>query len=601
MSADTCLDVRVAYRPASLPELSDSTCRLVIPTDGERADAKLTATLQQPSVVRDSVLALGDVLASDLRRRARDRADYLAYLISKGKGVSKAVWDAQREFLALKYGEAAKAESALDPVLTVAPEGLRLEVFSRDESAYAHLFFPAGAAYSATELSAASTHVDLSSVLKPFARLRAHRETTVQFAPADAEAPRQPLHVPLRWARAFGQMQSASILPLQSFPLAPVDLYNVLFTLRMQKATKPPRALRYELVPGEAPRIVIEPWDLVLKGGGGVFQGKQPSVVRTWGRNRLQVLARLLPHARSVTVHLVGPGVPAFYVVDLGVGTFTLALSGWTDAGWAGISTFDLLDPGKADPALAARIAELLAVGPKRLDALVVETQRTREDVRAALLGSLLTGTVGHDVATGTFFARKLFATPPPLEQLRYRDEREEKAHRLLEVKEQVRVTRMHDLGADGRSIEGEIQDQQAKRAYRPSFTVDREGRTTQAVCTCATFQRSGIREGPCEHMIALRLAYTREQAALERARETEEGRKLIRAETRTLLKRVDDKTLTYRVSLDDRKIVTRFGPFGAERLQQQLFDQAEAARGAYFARLEELLHQGFIDASSAE
>ena len=45
-------------------------------------------------------VAIGDVLASDLRFKARDRADYLAYLLSKGKGVSKQVWDAHKAIAA---------------------------------------------------------------------------------------------------------------------------------------------------------------------------------------------------------------------------------------------------------------------------------------------------------------------------------------------------------------------------------------------------------------------------------------------------------------------------------------------------------------------
>src|SRR6185295_16390689 len=99
-------------------------------------------------------------------------------------------------------------------------------------------------------------------------------------------------------------------------------------------------------VPGEPPRLVLEPWDLVVRSTGAPYRGTQPRVIRTWGRNRLQVLARILPHARTVTV--VGPGLPSLYMVDLGDATLTLALSGWTDASWAGIATFDLLAAGAA-------------------------------------------------------------------------------------------------------------------------------------------------------------------------------------------------------------------------------------------------------------
>ncbi|HLL22045.1 MAG TPA: hypothetical protein VK427_07935, partial [Kofleriaceae bacterium] len=113
------LEVPVAFGPARVTTAADGAVRVVVPTDGQRGDAQLAARLHRPGVVRDGMLALGDVLASDLRRKATDRADYLAYLISKGKGVGKAVWDAQKEYLALQYSAAAKLDEPLDPVLSI--------------------------------------------------------------------------------------------------------------------------------------------------------------------------------------------------------------------------------------------------------------------------------------------------------------------------------------------------------------------------------------------------------------------------------------------------------------------------------------------------
>ena len=37
------------------------------------------------ALVRDALLTMGDVLASDLRFKAQDRSDYLAYLLAQGK------------------------------------------------------------------------------------------------------------------------------------------------------------------------------------------------------------------------------------------------------------------------------------------------------------------------------------------------------------------------------------------------------------------------------------------------------------------------------------------------------------------------------------
>ena len=290
----------------------DGSMSLQLPVDAQRPGPRLSARLHRPAVVRDSLLALGDVLGSDLRRKASDRSDYLAYLASKGKGTSKAVWDAQREYLRLKYSEAAREEEPLDPVLTVAADAMRIEVLSRDESTYALLTLRADHAYAASDLVPGTTHLDLQpELMRAIASIRTYRRTALGVQTPQTTRTRE-RRVPLRWLRAFGQMQAAALLPAYRFEIAPIDLYNVLFTLRMRKAKKPPRGLRYELLPGEPPRIVIEPWDLVLTATGAPYTGKKPVVVRTWGRNRLATLARVLPHARRIEVHLLGAGLPAF-------------------------------------------------------------------------------------------------------------------------------------------------------------------------------------------------------------------------------------------------------------------------------------------------
>ena len=595
--------VRVRYVEPPEPVFEEDRFRLQLPTDGVRSGARLTAELERPGVVRDALLTMGEILQSDLRYRPTDRADYLAYLLSKGKKATQQVWEAQKAFLAAKYGEAVEqAEGPLDPVVTVSATGLALEVFSADESAYARLELRAGEAYRAGELATGTSYLRLPpALLRAVGRMRSYRATTLELSPSDG-GEEQAVRVPYRWIRAFGQVQAASTLPAHSFDIAPVDLYNVLLTLRMQRAKTSPRALRYELVPGEPPRLVLEPWDLVLEGTGGPYTGSVPRVVRTWGRTRLAVLSRLLPHARRVTVHLVGAGLPAYYVLDLGDASLTLALSGWTDSGWAGIASFDLLAAGAVDDLLIQKIVALLGERPARLEELERAVDRPRNEVRQGVLSLMQTGRVVHEVASGLLHHRELFVEGLDLEGLQYRDARERDAHRLLETEGQVRLTRVHDLGGEGVRIEGEVEDRAAHRTYTASFTLDREGRTVDASCSSPQFRRSGLREGPTVPMIALRLLYARQQAELERARGTAEGRKLIRAETRTLIRRDKVGATTCRVSLDDRQVVVRWGQRPDEmRMHRLLFNTAEDAREEYFGRLRRLAGKGYIDASSAE
>ncbi|MDQ3338017.1 MAG: SWIM zinc finger domain-containing protein [Myxococcota bacterium] len=593
------LDVPVSFGAAKIVSGAEgSAVRVIVPTDGQRSGAKISARLHRPGVVRDALLAMGDVLSSDLRRKATDRADYLAYLISKGKGVGKAVWDAQKEYLALQYSAAAKVEEPLDPVLTIGADALRFEVMSRDEATYAQLVLRRPSALVDAKhpgdggRDIGTTFVDLDSALGAIVRMRSYRPTTLELEPSETGTAKSRT-VPLKWLRAFGQMQAATLLAADRFELAPIDLYNVLLTLRMKKARTAPRGLRYELVPGEPPRLVLEPWDLVVRGTGGPYRGTSPRVIRTWGRNRLNVLARVLPHAKRLHVAIAGPGLPSLYVVDLGDASLALALSGWTDAGWAGVSTFDLL---AADDDVRAIDDVVKALDVPRTDAALAERLgRPTQEVRRTLLAALAQLRVGHDLASGEYFARSLLATPVPAQSLKFRDAREAAAHRLLGEANGVTVTKVHDQGADGRTIEGQVVDAKAHRTFYPAFTIDREGRTAQATCTCNVFRRSGIKEGPCEHMIALRVQYTREQAKLEAERQTPEGRARITAETRVLLKRTGEGAEIYRLSLEGRFVTSRFG---TSRMQKLRFDSAADARTAYFARLEDLAKKGYLDAT---
>jgi uncharacterized Zn finger protein len=193
---------------------------------------------------------------------------------------------------------------------------------------------------------------------------------------------------------------------------------------------------------------------------------------------------------------------------------------------------------------------------------------------------------------------------------VRYGSPKEALAHRLLgdSKTSDVKITKLHEIVGEGIEIHGELSDKQAKRSYLTSFKLDLEGRSREATCTCPSFRRSGMREGPCEHLLALRIAYARRRSEEESRRKTPEGRRLIRAETRTLLRReASGNESIYRISLDDR--VVRFfwgqrGPTEAAndnqlRQQRLWFDSDREARDAYFARLETLASDGYIDADA--
>ena len=327
-----------------------------VPLDGSRGPVGVRGTVKSPALFRDALMAAFDVLGSDLRYKRKDLAVYLSYLTKQGKKANKEIWEAQKAFLEQQLGNEEKPQQVLEPVLTVSPDEMSLEVFSRDESSYARLSLPSAlfenreAAHGSATLS-----VDEAFIAR-FERMRSWQPVALEATSRSDASAAQTRQVPWAWLRNFVQVQSAATLPASVAELAPIDLYNLLFVLRTRAAKKPPRGIRFELVPGAQPRIVIEPFDIVLECHGAPYAGKTPRVVRIFGRQRLLALMRALPHVRTAKVHLMGAGLPVFWALDFGPerGSLTVGFTGWTDSGWSSASAFDALMP----PATAEALAE---------------------------------------------------------------------------------------------------------------------------------------------------------------------------------------------------------------------------------------------------
>ncbi len=608
MSTATHHAVELRYATTSDVDTGAEASRVLLALEGSRGTVGVRGRVREPALFRDALAATLGILASDLRYRGKDRTAYLAYLMKQGKRATAQIWEAQKAFLDQSLEGEQKADAVLDPLLTVDPDQVSLEVFSRDESAYARLSFD-NALFEGREAAHGSTFLDVpADLLAKVDRLRTYvpvgLEAHVALPARGSDArPARNVEVPHAWLRGFLQVQSAATLPASTCSLAAIDLYNLLFALRTRKAKKAPRALRFELVPGMQPRLVVEPWELVIECHGPKYQGSTPAVVRTFGRQRLAALARLLPHAQGVRVQLLGPGLPVFWVIDLGPATLTLALTGWTESGWSSAAAFDALMPRAVPDGLAEKLRNRLRKeGPLSFEALASGTDAPKDAVRGALQLECLRGRVLYDIARGTYRPRELLSTPVDEAVIRYGNEREERAHRLLgdggAGAGEVKLTKVHDVVGVGTRLNGEVVDREAVRSFFPSFMLDLEGRVREASCGCSHYRRSGLREGPCEHMIALRLAYARQRTQEEALRQTPKGRALIRAETRSYVRRDDSgQEQVYRVSLDGKLVSVEWGPrLGEQRHQRLWFDTDAEARTTYFARLESLAAEGFID-----
>ncbi len=616
-------EVELGYEGASQVTADAGKATVALFGNVHRSEVRGGGKIKDPLRFREALSALHDVVQSDFRYVPKDRTAYLAFTRLKKASAGLNLWEAQRAYVDWLQRNDPLAFALLDPIVSVHPDEIFFEVFSKDEGSYAKL----GVDISALEPDAdpifGTTNIDFSDELfGGIQRMRSYRETRLAVASHAValtttgvpEVLEKKVRVPDAWLRGFLQVQSAGTLPRTVFRLAPIDLYNVLRHLRLNadvptptpgaaksaKAKRGGRGMRIELVPGEAPRLVLEPWEVVIPTTAGVFTGTKPEVVRIWGRRRLMLLRRLLPFADSIDVHILGSGLPSFYVLRAGAFTFTLGLSGFTSANWAQAVSFDLLLPRKADSASAERVAAHLArTWSGSAQAIAKATGLSATETLEALQVGCQQGKLMFDVANDVYRHRPLTGAPLDFSRFEFRNVRERRAHDLCARKGVVRIVSENRIHGVGLELTGKITVAADKREYRPELLVDDEGRVKKAECTCAFFRKHQLKEGPCEHLIALRLFEAREEAKRRAARGAARG--TVTMETRTYARRHPSGEDVYQVALDQKRLKIRWGLRGQDaRVQSLFFNTTDDARTAYFERVDDLEKRGFLDASAS-
>jgi hypothetical protein len=604
--------VALGYTGASQVLTEKGAATLALFGNVHRAEINGGGTVRDPLLLREALSALHAVVKSDFRYVPKDRTAYLAYKRMRQQTSALSLWEAQRAYVDWLARNDPLAFAVIDPIVTVHPDELSFEVFSKDEGSYAKLSVDWASLGSpgAEGRVFGTTNVDFSDALfDGVQRMRSYRETRISVgkdavAVATTGTPEvleKKVTVPDTWLRGFLQVQSAGTLPRTVARLAPIDLYNVLRHLRLHAdAKKGGRGVRVELVPGEPPRLVLEPWELVIKSAAAPYAGRTPQVVRIWGRRRLMLVTRLLPFVESVDLHLLGTGLPSFWVFRAPGLSFTLGLSGFTSANWAQAVSFDLLLPRRASDegplekvskhlakawvAPAAEIASAVGLPPAQvLTALQVGCQR---------------GLFMFDVARDAYRYRPLTGQALDPARFEFRNDRERRAHDLCAVAGAVKIVTENRIHGEGLELTGKVAVVAEKREYRPALLVDDEGRVRKAECTCAFFRKHQLKEGPCEHLVALRLAEAREEQRRRAARGASRSGVLL--ETRTYARRRDQGEDVYQVALDRQRVKIRWGLRGApQRVQSLVFNSVEEAQAAYFARVDDLEKRGFMDATA--
>lgn len=493
---------------------------------------------------RESISALHHVVVSDLRFKPKDRTLYFEWLKAherelvaeamaeqgsikarvevlraEMRGINDA-WStvmgpffaARKKYFDWLYKESKDAWFVLDPVITVHPDEIFFECFSLDESTYGRLSCDHDTFKTIDDISYGTTNIDYSHALyDEFQKIRSYRTTALSIDPTGFEVQttgeelyrEEKIDLPDSWVRGFLQVSSAMALPAHVVELHPVDMQNILSRLAARRERHGPRSLRFLLKPGEPVAVVIEPWNETLTFRRSPYRGTSEAEIRIWGRRRLSILARALPLAKSVRLHLLGSGLPSFAVVDYGGLRFTLGMSGWTANDWSRAGQFDLLAPrAPVDDATATRVFDALKARHSATVAdLAASLGLENGIVAAALTAYTQAGRVMYDLDKAVFRLRELSADPLPMGSLRFASEQEEKADRFIAAN---LVTVKSTGERDGRRIiEGEVLDN--AKTQHPMIALDNDDRLVDGRCDCYFYGHNKMMRGPCEHMLALR------------------------------------------------------------------------------------------------
>jgi len=603
-------EVDLRYAQSSDVLQSATEDRVQICANTLRDPVSFKAKVKDSLPVRQCLSALYDVVSGDFSYKPKDRSAYLAYQSMKKQSASSSDWEARQAYFDWLDRNDPDAWMILDPVVSVFPEQLTFEVFSKDEGAYAMASIDNSAFEIEGKTQCGTTNIDFS---KEFAtaieRMRSYRDTSfsicsekVAVATENGEdsdrTVEKKIKLPTSWLRGFMQVQSAGLLSSSKFEMKPMDFYNILRQLRLNKDQKKGgRAIRIELIPGEVPRLVLEPWNMVMETSGEVYQGSRPEIIRLWGRRRLKVLSKMLPLAESIEVHVLGSGMPAYFVMKAGPVTFTLALTGFSSSNWSQGLAFDLLLPreGEGDKNLDAVLKHLKKSPACSIKDLESKLKIEHVEVLAAVQSGCQQGLIIYDLHSCRL--RPLLDEAIPLEELRFRNRRERLAHDLMAKSGAVKLESEENIHEVGVELVGKIKVATDKRDYRPLLRLSTEGRVFKAECTCAFYRKHQLKEGPCEHLIALRLRY----GLLQLERKEKPDRDTVRLETRNYSKRHDNgKESVYLLSLNERRFTKRWTSQGKRsKKHAMVYNSANDARQAYFEQIDILEAKGFIDARS--
>jgi hypothetical protein len=512
-----------------------------------RDKVEFNACLTDPIRFREAISALHDVVINDLTFTPRDKSgyeDWKKQQAARESALRKQAQEGARELVRTGNAPRATAEqkkqhhSALarywqarsqfntrlreenqtlwrrlmpyDPVITVAEDVVFFECFSTDESSYGCLTVDRDSGFTGAQHAApGTTNVDYSwDLYHNFQSLRTYRETRFNINPEGfsvqtADRPdyhEEKIALPDGWLRGFMQLQAAMALPMKKVTLSIDAVYSLLAWFKRHREKSGPRAIRFELQDGHAPRLVLEPWNTTIENAGPIYRGGLTQPIRIWGRRRLLSLARLLPIASHVDVYLTGTGLPSIWVVQMGSMRLTLGLSGWTANDWTRGSAVQMLLPtvSASLPQVAAAAEKLSQNRTMTSSRLATELNVSSEVAMSVMNQLALRGQAIFDLHAGVFRWRQVLPMAVSDQEVGAPHPEIDAAARMM-MAGVVKIETQVAAPRGGWILTGKAENQSCE------VLIDSDGMVRKGKCRCSWHFKFGVRNGPCRHLQALR------------------------------------------------------------------------------------------------
>ncbi|MGB1017974.1 MAG: SWIM zinc finger family protein [Chitinophagales bacterium] len=533
------------YGGSSKVQNNSNTTSVSFAPDVLREPTFFVGTLDKKIPFREAISALHYVVLADFNFQPKDNTAYLAWLKSQEElwiaeaaselsnlqseiknvqselqglrsireKITRPYYKAQSNYFKYLYKRDMAAWYVLDPVITVHPDQVFFECFSKDESVYGKLSCGYGVFKNINEFECGTTNIDYSENLyQEFQKIRTYKETDFKIDPAgfDVQTTGEEnytevkIDLPDSWVRGFLQVSSAMTSNKVSFELEAIDIANFISVLKRNKERKGPRSIKYILKPGKPIVAVFEPWNIEIECTQSIFKGEKEAEIRVWGRRRILLLERLLPITNKFTVHLLGSGMPSFYTAHLSNEMyFTLGLSGWTANDWTQASQLDLLAPrGQvAATTMQTIYLELRKNWFNNENNIAKQLNLDVQTVKQSLATFTQAGKVIYDLKNKVYRVRELKKDGIDIESLRFSSETDKEAYALAEngAVTDLKIKKQEDKII----LEAYIEKERFS-----SVIIDNDLKIIDGKCTCNYYYTNKMTKGPCAHILALRIAF---------------------------------------------------------------------------------------------